>query len=210
MKSALPFLGVPAPLLQRLVSQATQDAPCQDEASLQAAVLDLWRKASHREHRYAALDLLQRPAHRKLISLATLPVVEELLHTGPWWDFNDEISGHVLPVLLQRHPAQMKARLRQWACSDDLWQRRAAMLTQRSLKVGFDAVLLYDCILPSLQGSLAGEFFIRKGMGWALRERSYSAPEEVQAFCAEYAAQLSPLTVREALKAIRRRQLKAG
>jgi 3-methyladenine DNA glycosylase AlkD len=48
------------------------------------------------------------------------------------------------------------------------------------------------------------EFFIRKGIGWALRERSYAAPEEVQAFCAEYQGQLAPLTVREALKVIRK------
>lgn len=206
MKSALPFLGVPAPLLHRLVGQAAREKPCTDEATLAQAVLDLWRHATHREHRYAALDLLQRPAHRKLISLATLPLVEELLRTGPWWDFNDEISGHVLPVLLQRHPGDLKPRLRQWAQSEDLWFRRAAMLSQRGLKLGFDAVLLYDCILPSLQGPLASEFFIRKGMGWALRERSYAAPEEVQAFCDGYANKLSPLTVREALKAIRRRQ----
>ena len=51
------------------------------------------------------------------------------------------------------------------------------------------------------------EFFIRKGMGWALRERSYAAPEEVRAFCDAYRAQLSPLTVREALKVITKRSL---
>ncbi len=70
----------------------------------------------------------------------------------------------------------------------------------------FDAVLLYDTILPSIgKGKFANEFFIRKGIGWALRERSYAAAEEVQMFCEEYAAQLSPLTVREALKVIHKR-----
>lgn len=87
-----------------------------------------------------------------------------------------------------------------------MWLRRAAMLTQRRLKTDFDPVLLYDCILPSIgNGAFADEFFIRKGIGWALRERSYRAPDEVQAFCREYAGQLAPLTVREALKALRRR-----
>jgi 3-methyladenine DNA glycosylase AlkD len=61
--------------------------------------------------------------------------------------------------------------------------------------------------LPSMAGSkFADEFFIRKGMGWALRQRSYVAPDEVQAFCAEYADRLSPLTVREALRAINKRE----
>jgi 3-methyladenine DNA glycosylase AlkD len=110
-----------------------------------------------------------------------------------------------LARLLQAEPAVMKPVLRQWANGPSMWLRRAAMLSQRSLKTGFDAVLLYDTLLPSIAGGqFAEEFFIRKGMGWALRERSYRAPEEVRAFCAEYADRLSPLTRREALKAANR------
>jgi 3-methyladenine DNA glycosylase AlkD len=207
MKSAMPFLGVDAPTRRQQVSGCARGHECADAAELAATLLDLWRAATHREHRQAALDLLRLPRHRRLVGLALLPVIEEMLRTGPWWDFNDEISGQALPLLLQRHPAGMKPLLRRWAHGDDLWFRRAAMLAQRALKEGFDAVLFYECLLPSLLGRtpLAREFFIRKGMGWALRERSYAAPEEVQAFCAEYAAQLSPLTVREALKVLRRR-----
>ncbi len=206
MKSDVPFLGIATPLRRQLVSEAARGRACGDADALSRAVLDLWQSATHREQRYAALDLLRLPTHRKLVAWPLLPAVETMLRTGPWWDFNDEISGQVLPLLLQRHPAEMKPRLRQWARGDDLWFRRAAMLAQRALKKDFDAVLLYDCILPSL-GDLRfeREFFIKKGMGWALRERSYAAPDEVQAFCTEYAAQLSPLTVREALKVLHRR-----
>jgi 3-methyladenine DNA glycosylase AlkD len=207
MKSAMPFLGIEAPLRRRIVAEVARGQACATPAELADTLLTLWREATHREERYAALDLLRLPPHRKLIGAALLPALTELLRTDPWWDFNDEISGQVLPLLLQREPALMKPLLRQWARGEDLWLRRAAMLAQRSLKgAAFDAVLLYDCILPSLVPSpLAAEFFIRKGMGWALRERSYAAPEEVQAFCAEYADRLSPLTLREALKVIRRR-----
>jgi 3-methyladenine DNA glycosylase AlkD len=78
-------------------------------------------------------------------------------------------------------------------------------LCQRRLKQGFDAELFYDCILPSIgSGRFAREFFICKGIGWALRERSYDAPDEVKAFLREYGAQLSPLTRREAMKVISR------
>jgi 3-methyladenine DNA glycosylase AlkD len=206
MKSDMPFLGIATPLRRQLVSGATRGRACVDGDALSQALLDLWQAATHREQRYAALDLLRLPAHGKLVALPLLPAVEAMLRTGPWWDFNDEISGQVLPLLLQRHPAEMKPLLRQWARGDDLWFRRAAMLAQRALKKDFDAVLLYDCILPSLGAPrFEREFFIRKGMGWALRERSYAAPDEVRAFCTEYAAQLSPLTVREALKVLRRR-----
>jgi 3-methyladenine DNA glycosylase AlkD len=210
MKSAMPFLGVDAPLRRRTVAEVAKGRECGSASDLADTLLALWRQATQREERYAALDLLRLPRHRKLVDTRLLPVITELLQTDPWWDFNDEISGQVLPLLLLREPAPMKPLLRQWARSEDLWLRRAAMLAQRAIKGDdFDAVLLYDCILPSLQGPgahpLAAEFFIRKGMGWALRERSYAAPAEVQAFCTEYRHRLAPLTLREALKVIKKR-----
>jgi 3-methyladenine DNA glycosylase AlkD len=210
MKSAMPFLGVAAPERRRAVAQAVRAHALADAGELAQAVLALWRQATHREERYAALDLLR--LHRKLMDVPLLPLAQELLTTDPWWDFNDEISGQVLPRLLQASPATMKPLPRSWARGSHLWLRRAAMLAQRSLKPPhFDAVLLYDCILPSLAPSpLAREFFITKGMGWALRERSYGAPDEVRAFCREYADRLAPLTVREALKVLRKREAAAG
>lgn len=206
MKSTMPFLGIDAPLRRRTVAATVQGHECDSSTALARELLTLWREATHREERYAALDLLRLPRHRKHIDTTLLPALTELLLTDPWWDFNDELSGQALPLLLQREPAVMKPLLRQWANSEDLWLRRAAMLTQRGAGAACDAVLLYDCIMPSLAPSpLAREFFIRKGMGWALRQRAYTAPEEVRAFCAEYAARLSPLTLREALKVLRRR-----
>ena len=207
MKSALPFLGVDAPLRRRVVAGVVAAHPLTDAAALIDTVLQLWRSASHREERYAALDLLRPARHKQWADMRWLPMLHELLVSGAWWDHNDEISGQALGLLLQRHPALMKPVLREWAVADNLWLRRAAMLCQRGVKQGFDAVLLYDCILPSLGDSaMAKEFFIRKGMGWALRERSYAAPAEVQAFCTEYHAQLSPLTRREALRVIEKRK----
>jgi 3-methyladenine DNA glycosylase AlkD len=97
--------------------------------------------------------------------------------------------------------------LQRWLHSDNLWLRRASIVCQRRLKTGFDAHLLYETILPSIGDSpWAREFFLRKGIGWALRERSRRAPEEVRAFCREYAGQLSSLTRREALRVIDRRK----
>jgi 3-methyladenine DNA glycosylase AlkD len=210
MKSMLPFYGIVAPLRRRLTAQAVKAHPCADTATLARAMRALWRGARFREERYAAVELprLGR-AHPKLVNAALLPVVEEMIVTGAWWDLVDDISGNVLARLLERHPAEMKPLLRGWAKGDDLWLRRAAILVHRSVSdQTFDAVLLYDTILPSIGKSpFAGEFFIRKGIGWALRERSYAAPDEVKAFCTEYAAQLSPLTVREALKVVHKRNI---
>jgi 3-methyladenine DNA glycosylase AlkD len=205
MKSAMPFLGVAAPLRRRLQAEAVSAHPLQDAATLAATMRRLWREAQHREERYAAMELARIGSHAKLIDLALLPVYEEMIATGAWWDFCDEISGNALSRLLELDPRKMKPVLRAWAVCDDMWLRRAAILSQRRLKKSFDAVLLYDCILPSIgAGRFAGEFFIRKGIGWALRERAYVAPAEVQAFCREYARELSPLTRREALRVVLR------
>jgi 3-methyladenine DNA glycosylase AlkD len=209
MKSALPFYGIAAPLRRRLTAEVVKAHPCVDAFVLACTMRDLWRGARFREERYAAVELprLGR-VHPKFVNIALLPVVEEMITSGAWWDLVDDISGNVLARLLERHPAEMKPLLRRWARGRNMWLRRAAMLVHRSVSsTAFDAVLLYDTILPSIgKAQFAGEFFIRKGIGWALRERSYAAPEEVTAFCKEYAAQLSPLTVREALKVIHKKR----
>ena len=211
MKSALPFYGIAAPLRRKLTVAAATAHPAPDTGALASAMLMLWREARYREERYAAVELPRSGrAHRKLLSLELLPVVEQMITGGAWWDYCDDISGNTLATLLARHPQEMKPLLRRWARGGDIWLRRAAMLCQRGLGPEmFDARLLYDTILPSIgQGQFADQFFIRKGIGWALRERSYAAPDEVVAFCQEYASQLSPLTRREAMKVITRRAAK--
>ncbi len=207
MKSALPFLGIAAPLRRQLMAEAVRAHPCPDTATLAATMRHLWRHAKHREEWYAAMELARVGPHRKLLTGALLPVYEEMIVASAWWDCCDDISGTALAELLQREPALMKPLLRRWSRGDDLWLRRAAMLAQRRLREPvFDAALLYDCIEPSLDDPrFAGEFFIRKAIGWALRERSYAAPQEVTDWCRRHAARLSTLTKREALKALKRR-----
>lgn len=207
MKSALPFHGVPAPLRRRLQADAVRQHPCRSSADLGTTMQALWREATRREERYVAMELARVGVHRRLLDLTLLPLYQAMMIDGAWWDVVDDISGSALAELLRRHPAELKPVLRAWAQGDSLWLRRAAMLAQRRFKADqFDVALFHDCLRPSLgDARFEREFFIRKGMGWALRERSYDAPDEVRRFCHEHAAQLSPLTVREALKALRRR-----
>lgn len=207
MKSAMPFHGVPAPQRRAVQAAAVQAYACSDGATLGATMRTLWCEARHREERYAAIELALVGRHRRLFDLSLLPIYETMIREGAWWDICDSISGDALPRLLLRHPAVIKPLYRRWARGGDLWLRRAAIIGQRRLKADFDAVLLYDTILPSIGNApsargFADQFFIRKGIGWALRERAYAAPDEVRAFCREYAVQLSPLTKREALRRI--------
>jgi len=206
MKSALPCHGIKAPLRRRLTAELVREQPLPDTATLTAVMRRLWREARFREERYAAMELARVGPHRELLALSMLPLVEEMIADGAWWDYCDDISAGAVAPLLQRHPRTMKPLLRRWARSNSLWLRRAAFLCQRSLKADFDAALFYDTILPSIgAGRFADEFFIRKGIGWALRSRSYAAPDEVWAFVREYGSQLSALTKREVMKVITRR-----
>ena len=212
MKSAMSCRGIDAPLRRRLAADQVRAQPLPDTPTLAAVMRTLWRDARFREERYAALELARVGPHARLQDLTLLPLYEEMIRDGAWWDYCDDISANAIARLLERHPQAMKPVLRRWARGENLWLRRAAFLCQRSLKApAFDARLLYDTILPSIgNGRFAREFFIRKGIGWALRSRSYTAPDEVQAFLREYDAQLSPLTKREALKVIERRAAARG
>ena len=203
MKSAMPFQGVASPVWRRFLREAIAAHPAGSTRDLADTMRHLWRSAKFREQRYVAAELARFGPHKRLLDLSLLPLYTEMIRDGAWWDFCDDLSGYELGQLLVKYPRDMKPLLRRWAKGDDLWLRRASFLCQRHLKSGIDVKLLYDCILPSIgKGKFADEFFIRKGIGWALRERSYAAPEEVTAFCRDHAAEISPLTRREALRVI--------
>jgi len=199
MKSSLPFHGIKTPERRRLLREVCRRHPIATKATLAQTMRELWRHATHREERYCAVELACAGGNARLVDLTLLPVFERLIVEGAWWDYCDDISGNAIPHLLREFPSQMKPALRRWSRGSDIWLRRASILCQRRMKAGFDATLLYECILPSIDSDA---FFLRKGIGWALRERAYAAPAEVRAFCRNYGDRLSPLTVREALKRI--------
>ena len=86
-----------------------------------------------------------------------------------------------------------------WSTDGNLWKRRSSIICQVSFKRGTDLELLYACIEPNLAG---GDFFIRKAIGWALRQYAWSDPDEVRRYVSTNEARLSGLSRREALKNI--------
>jgi 3-methyladenine DNA glycosylase AlkD len=197
MKSQMPYLGVLAVPLRKTVKAAAAAHPMASFDDWRDTLLELWRKARHREERYAAIELTGYPRYREFRTLDALPMYEEMIASGAWWDYVDTLASHRIGELLRRYPAEMNSILRQWATCDDLWKRRSAILAQLQFKRDTDLKLLYDCIRPSLASP---EFFLRKGIGWALRQYAWTDPREIQRYVRKYEAQLSPLTRREALK----------
>ncbi|RKE63376.1 MULTISPECIES: DNA alkylation repair protein [Microbacterium] len=190
MKSSMPFLGIRLPEVRRLAR--TLGAGESDAAALGAAARTLWDEASHREERYAAMALLALPPLRG--ARESLPLIEHMVRTGQWWDITDELSGRVRDLLVA-HPEQIAPVIRAWARDADLWIRRVAILSQLTRRSGFDVQLFTDVIVPNLADS---EFFIRKAIGWALRDRARVDPDGVRAFVDERG--VTGLSRREALK----------
>ena len=120
-----------------------------------------------------------------------LPLYEELIVTGAWWDFVDAVAAGPLGALLP----EVAPVLREWSVDEDMWKRRAAIIAQVRRKAATDFALLTELIEPN-RGDR--EFFIRKAIGWALRSYAWVDPEAVVAYCATH--ELSPLSRREALK----------
>ncbi len=190
MKSSMPFLGVRVPDARRVAKNAAKGMT--DAAALRDTALELWDAAAHREERYAAMALLSlRPLRG---DPALVPVIEHMVRTGQWWDYTDELA-HRLAELHDAHPEGTVALVHAWARAHDLWIRRIAILSQLGRGIRLDRAVLVDAIEPNL---IDREFFIRKAIGWALREYARVAPEWVR----EYVARrpLSPLSRREALK----------
>jgi 3-methyladenine DNA glycosylase AlkD len=197
MKSEMPFLGVGAVPLRAACSKVFSDLPIPGAAVWHGHVLDLWRGARYREERYAAIELTGVKKARPFQTLDTLPMYEEMVVDGAWWDYVDTLAKHRLGELLRRYPKEMKSTMLAWSRDENLWRRRSAILCQLGFKDETDLGLLYACIEPSIGSK---EFFLRKGIGWALRQYAWTDPEEIRRYVEKNRERLSGLTIREALK----------
>lgn len=202
MKSEMPYLGVQATPLRQALRPLFADCVLESFEEWRGTVLELWRFARHREERYAAIELAGQPAYRPFQTLKALPIYEEMIVSGAWWDLVDSIAAHQIGGLLQRYPAEMAPVLRDWATGVDIWKRRASILAQLGFKGSTDCELLYDCIRPSLSRP---EFFLRKGIGWALRQYARTDAAEVLRYVRRNEQLLSPMSRREALKNVARK-----
>jgi 3-methyladenine DNA glycosylase AlkD len=201
MKSALPFRGVSSVPLRAITREVVPAHPLPDRASWQAAVRELWDGAAYREERYAALAVAGHRLYRAYRDPGSLPLYRHLVVTGAWWDLVDTIAAQHVGEVLGRFPAEVAPVVRSWAVDEDLWLRRTAVLCQLKRKADTDLELLRFTLEHNLDDSLHGrEFFIRKALGWALREHARTDPDWVRAFVAEHETRLSGLTRREALK----------
>lgn len=193
MKSSMPYRGVPMPAVRSIAKEAVRAHPLVTLDDLETAVRTLWDEAEFREERYAASALLATKIAIGRFEL--VPLYEHLATTGAWWDHVDDLA-HRIAALHDAHPSEAAAIVRRWSTGADVWLRRLAIISQLGRRDRVDSALLAEVVEPNIADR---EFFIRKAIGWALREYARVEPEWVRAFVADH-DDLSGLSKREALK----------
>lgn len=197
MKSDMPNYGVKTPVMRKIVRQCDGENPIDCQEDLVATVLELWRTAKFREERHAAIDITRQRRYDKFQDPSLLSFYEELIVTGAWWDFVDAIAPYRLGELLRAEPRIMTKKMLAWGKAKDFWKRRSSIICQLKSKDKTDVDLFFTNILASVDDD---EFFIRKAIGWSLREHSKTDPAAVLKFVTKHRKKLSLLSKREALR----------
>lgn len=197
MKSAMHYHGVPSPGVKLICRETFPTHPLPDRPTWEACVRTLWDEATHREERYVAIALTGHRHYAGWQDADALPLYDHLVVTGAWWDFVDDVASRRVGPILRADPQTVAPVLLRWAEDDNIWRRRVAIIAQLGSRDATDVPLLTACIAPSLGRP---EFFLRKAIGWALRQYARTDPDWVRSYVDGRASELSGLSRREALK----------
>jgi 3-methyladenine DNA glycosylase AlkD len=196
MKTDMPFYGVQKAARAKILRELIRRFPPSDRTGYEGLVMALWG-LSHREEKYLALGVA-RHFHVYVVP-DELSLYRRLIVEGAWWDLVDEVATHLICDLVVGYPDEVWPTVDTWIQDDDMWLRRTAIICQVGAKENTDAARLFRfCEARAFET----EFFIRKAIGWALRQHARVDPDAVARFVIENRAQLSGLSYREATKHI--------
>jgi len=193
MKDHFEFLGVASPerkAVQKPLLRAARGFSIDEVLD----VADRCWEADQREFQYVATDLLRAQANR--LRPGDLDRLRTLVSSKSWWDTVDALAAHAVGTVVANHP-RLQSTMDEWIDSDDIWLARTAILHQLRRREHTDERRLFDY---AERRAADAEFFIRKALGWALREYAKVAPDAVRSFVHTHEHELSGLTRREALK----------
>lgn len=200
LKSALEHYGASMPAIRAAVRSVVGGTTLGHD-DVVALVEELWAVPVH-ERRQAAVEVLE--AHGPVLRAGDLPLLERLLRESRTWALVDGLAASVVGPLVEREPT-LGASLDRWARDEDFWIRRSALLALllalRRGKGDFDRFTRYaDAMLEEK------EFFIRKAIGWVLRDTARKRPDMVFAWLLPRASRASGVTLREAVKPLSEEQ----
>ena len=197
MKDHFKFYGIGTPARRAMMSDHIRVYGLPEWSSIEEITRYLW-EMEERECQSTVLDLLNRM--KKKLGPEDLPLMEYLITTKSWWDTVDGVAGWLVGVILQKYPEQIKPVTTRWMDSGNIWLQRSCLLFQLKYKMDTDLDLLFGFIEKLSDHK---SFWIRKAIGWVLREYSKTDPNTVRQYVDAH-PELSGLSKREALKVINR------
>ena len=192
MKNKFEYFGIPSPLRREISKPFLKKDKLPDIVQIPEIITELWARPQ-RELQYVAMELLQKYGKRAPSHWIDLYV--ELITTKSWWDTVDGLAAWQIGDHFNRFPSQIIPYTMQWMDSGNVWLQRTCLIFQLRYKKNTDFELMKSFIVP-LSGHT--DFFIRKAIGWALRQYAKVNPEDVKEFVSSQ--ELSNLSKREALK----------
>ena len=195
LKSPYKFFGVPVPFMEKMAKDFKRENKDIDKKSVFELAERLWDSEYHQE-KTLAIKLLQQFSEH--LDYESMPMLERMLSESTGWDHVDGISTHLVEAVL-RKDRKAYGYLKKWSKSENFWMRRASLISQILLfREGNGDKELFFSFAERMIGEK--EFFIRKAIGWGLRDMSKVYPDAVFGFLMKFKGKASGLTLREGSK----------
>lgn len=193
MKNKFPFFGIKTQERRTILKTIFKNHEKELLLNSRAIAASLFLKVE-RELHYCAIEILIKTLKNNYIK-EDIQLIEKLLSTHSWWDSVDSISKNILGQYLLEFPEETEVVIERFSNSTNMWLNRSAILFQLGYKQKTNPAILYS---ECLKHSVSNEFFIKKAIGWALREYGKTNQEAVKIFVLK--SNLKPLSKKEALK----------
>lgn len=194
MKNKFPFLGIHSPKRSEINTELFVKLGSVDLVDLEPLIFELW-KMPEREYQYLAMVLISKLKNK--LTPSHLEFILELILDKSWWDSIDILAPQFVGSILKNYPDLRDEYIPAWTKSNNIWINRTAILFQLKYKAQTDFELLKE-IINKLKSK--DEFFVKKAIGWALREYSKTEPSTVEAYIKS--ANLQALSEKEGMKQI--------
>jgi 3-methyladenine DNA glycosylase AlkD len=196
MRNQHDFIGLISPQRKELIKELRKEHYPKSNHVLHSWVKLLWEQ-TEREYQYVAMDYLDQ--YGRLLKDEDIILFDYLIENKSWWDTIDITCGNYLGEFFKTRPELFQFTLKRYIYHDYFWFNRAAIICQLCYKKETNTDYLTQAILTHTESK---EFFIQKAIGWALRQYARTNPDWVLAFVKKH--QLKPLSVREALKHLKK------
>lgn len=194
LKTDMPFYGVQKKELTAVYREMKRRFPIDDDASYRGAIVDLWSRP-HREEKYLAISVARY--NTRFVTSDHIDLYRRLIVEGAWWDLVDDVAINCVGIVHLKERLRMEPIIEGWIDDEFMWLRRTALISPLKHKAETDYETLFD---HCLRRAHEKEFFIRKAIGWTLRQYARTEPERVRDFLLEHRDRWSGLTFREAAK----------